>query len=122
MLTTSSRGTCRAAGAVSPTGHEDVAQMAGTAHEHEAAHLGALHRVPRPPSTATVQDHSPLCHLKRSSPVKNRMREICASGSVRGEGGNILAYSAIHAPCRPTRIDRRDSAIKRCALRAVIST
>jgi hypothetical protein len=26
--------------------------------------------------------------------VKNRMREICTSGSVRGEGGNILTYSA----------------------------
>jgi hypothetical protein len=23
------------------------------------------------------------------------MREICTSGSVRGEGGNILAYSAV---------------------------
>ena len=23
------------------------------------------------------------------------MREICTSGSVRGEGGNILAYSAL---------------------------
>jgi hypothetical protein len=27
--------------------------------------------------------------------VKNRMREICTSGSVRGEGGNILTYSAV---------------------------
>jgi len=26
--------------------------------------------------------------------VKNRMREICTSGSVRGEDGNILTYSA----------------------------
>ena len=26
--------------------------------------------------------------------MKNRMREICTSGSVRGEGGNILTYSA----------------------------
>jgi len=31
---------------------------------------------------------------QRSSPVKNRMREICTSGSVGGEGGNILAYPA----------------------------
>jgi hypothetical protein len=27
--------------------------------------------------------------------VKNRMREICTSGSVRGEDGNILTYSAL---------------------------
>jgi hypothetical protein len=26
--------------------------------------------------------------------VRNRMREICASGSVGGEGGNALAYPA----------------------------
>jgi hypothetical protein len=34
-------------------------------------------------------------HSQRSSPAKNRMREICTSGSVGGEGGNILAYPAI---------------------------
>jgi len=27
--------------------------------------------------------------------VKNRMREICTSGSVRGGGGNVLTYSAL---------------------------
>ena len=26
--------------------------------------------------------------------MKNRKREICTSGSVRGEGGNLLTYSA----------------------------
>src|SRR5580693_7843999 len=31
---------------------------------------------------------------ERSSPARNRMREICTSGSVGGEGGNILAYPA----------------------------
>jgi hypothetical protein len=30
----------------------------------------------------------------RSSSMKNRKREYCTSGSVRGEGGNILTYSA----------------------------
>ena len=34
---------------------------------------------------------------QRSSPAKNRMREFRTSGSVRGEGGNILAYSALRA-------------------------
>ena len=29
--------------------------------------------------------------------MKNRTREICTSGSVRGEDGNILTYSAVDA-------------------------
>jgi hypothetical protein len=33
--------------------------------------------------------------------VKNRMREICTSGSVGGEGGNILAYPAIRRAASP---------------------
>src|SRR6266853_491097 len=41
---------------------------------------------------------------QRSSPVKNRMREICTSGSVGGEGGNILAYPAAGLACRETRL------------------
>jgi len=32
--------------------------------------------------------------MERSSPVRNRMLEIGASGSVGGEGGNILVYPA----------------------------
>ena len=45
------------------------------------------------------QDHPPLHHPERISLVRNRMREICASGSVGGEGGNALVYPAglIHA-------------------------
>src|SRR5258707_3404220 len=38
---------------------------------------------------------------QRSSPAKNRMREICTSGSVGGEGGNILAYPADGSITRP---------------------
>jgi hypothetical protein len=35
----------------------------------------------------------PVCrHRQRNSCARNRMGEICASGSVGGEGGNILAY------------------------------
>jgi hypothetical protein len=33
--------------------------------------------------------------------VRNRMREICASGSVGGEGGNALAYPAGELPSTP---------------------
>jgi hypothetical protein len=32
--------------------------------------------------------------------VKNRMREICTSGSVRGGAGDIPTYSALGAPQR----------------------
>jgi hypothetical protein len=28
---------------------------------------------------------------------EDRMREICTSGTVRGEGGNILTFSALRA-------------------------
>jgi len=37
--------------------------------------------------------------------VKNRMREFCTSGTVRGEGGNVLTYSAeeMHE-ARPKRL------------------
>ena len=35
--------------------------------------------------------------LQRTFPVKNRMREICTSGTVRGEGGNRLTYSTFAA-------------------------
>jgi hypothetical protein len=40
------------------------------------------------------KDHPPLHQLERISRVKNRMRESRSSGSVGGEGGNLLAYPA----------------------------
>src|SRR5271168_1096556 len=56
--------------------------------------MGPLQRAPGPPPTAFSQDPPRICRRERTSLVKNRMREICTSGSVRGEGGNILTYSA----------------------------
>src|SRR5215472_2350635 len=44
---------------------------------------------------ASGQEHPPVHQPERISLVRNRMREICASGSVGGEGGNALAYPAI---------------------------
>src|ERR1700730_1143029 len=41
---------------------------------------------------------------QRSSPAKNRMREFRTSGSVRGEGGNILAYSAVARQAEALRL------------------
>src|SRR5260370_11355911 len=56
--------------------------------------MGPLQRTPGTASTAISQDHRWLRCCERISRVKNRMREICTSGSVRGGGGNVPTYSA----------------------------
>src|SRR5436190_8112328 len=63
--------------------------------------MGPLQCAPGPPPTAFSQDPPRIRSRERTSLVKNRMREICTSGSVRGEGGNILTYSAFlpHERC-----------------------
>src|SRR5436189_4983186 len=62
--------------------------------------MGPLQCAPGPPPTAFSQDPPRIRSRERTSLVKNRMREICTSGSVRGEGGNILTYSALLLPQR----------------------
>ena len=49
-----------------------------------------LSRHPLPPARIM----RPIRRPERSSPLRNRMREICTSGSVRGGGGNVPTYSA----------------------------
>src|SRR4051812_40351734 len=62
---------------------------------------------PRKPVHRTTTDSRPgesLHYGERSSLVRNRMREICTSGSVRGGDGNIPTYSASGdrgGRCRP---------------------
>src|SRR5256885_16378301 len=56
--------------------------------------MGPLQRTPGTASTAFSQDPPWLRRRERISLVKNRMREICTSGSVRGGGGNVPTYSA----------------------------
>src|SRR5258708_39488920 len=68
--------------------------MAGTAPPFQAAHLGSLQRAPRPPSAAKTVDRPSIRDRQRSSRVRNRMREICTSGSVGGEDGDVLTYPA----------------------------
>jgi hypothetical protein len=53
--------------------------------------------------------------MQRISRVRNRMREICASGSVGGEGGNILAYPA--GDKLPTRAEPRQRDVTRKIVR-----
>ncbi|HWN51895.1 MAG TPA: hypothetical protein VNO18_19120, partial [Xanthobacteraceae bacterium] len=48
-------------------------------------------------STPQASGHPSLRRAQRSSPVKNRKREICTSGTVGGEGGNTLTYPAATA-------------------------
>jgi len=68
--------------------------MAGTTDARETVPMGTLQSASRPPAIATSSDHSPLHRMERNSRMRNRMLEIGASGSVGGEGGNILVYPA----------------------------
>jgi hypothetical protein len=56
-----------------------------------------LQRVPRPSPAASGQDRSPLRLMERISRAKNRMRQSRSSGTVGGEGGNLLAYPALQS-------------------------
>src|ERR1700746_1970273 len=56
--------------------------------------MGPLQRAPGTAPTAFSQDPPWLRRRERISLVKNRMREICTSGSVRDGDGNAPIYSA----------------------------
>src|SRR5215467_1062758 len=57
--------------------------------------MGPLQRTPGTAPTAFSQDPPSLRRRERGSLVKNRMREICTSGSVRDGDGNAPIYSAL---------------------------
>src|SRR5258708_4904162 len=56
--------------------------------------MGPLQRTPGTAPTAFSQDPPWLRRRERNSLVKNRMREICTSGSVRDGDGDAPIYSA----------------------------
>src|ERR1700739_4901550 len=56
--------------------------------------MGPLQRTPGTAPPAFSQDPPWLRRRERISLVKNRMREICTSGSVRDGDGNAPIYSA----------------------------
>src|SRR3974377_2476418 len=60
--------------------------------------MDPLQRTAGPAPTASSQDPPRIRRSERNSPVKNRMRETCTSGSVRGGDGDIPTYSALDAP------------------------
>ena len=59
-----------------------------------------LQRNPETPPAASSQDHPRIRRRERISLVKNRMREIRTSGSVRDGDGNVPIYSAAGVPNR----------------------
>src|SRR5262249_54969134 len=72
----------------------DLAQVAVAASSSRRGPMGPLQRTSGPAPTASSQDPPRLRRCKRTSLVKNRMREIRTSGSVRGGAGNDPIYSA----------------------------
>src|SRR5437763_6645820 len=64
-----------------------MAEMAVAAGARKPAPLAPIHHTPQASPSAGAPDRSPLHHHERGSPMKNRKREICTSGSVRDEDG-----------------------------------
>src|SRR5262245_15119238 len=65
--------------------------------------MGSFRRTRQATPSAYSPDRPSLHRCERNSPVKNRKRETRASGSVRGEDGNVLTYSAHASIGRPTQ-------------------
>src|ERR1700684_424944 len=65
--------------------------------------MDPLQRTAGPAPTASSQDPTRIRRSEQNSPVKNRMRETCKSGSVRGGDGDIPTYSAFGAAQRRER-------------------
>jgi hypothetical protein len=68
--------------------------MVVAAGSREPAPLEPVHCTPKAPPPASSPDRPSLHYREQSSSMKNRKREICTSGTVRDEDGNILIYSA----------------------------
>src|SRR5436189_5667652 len=64
-----------------------MAEMAVAAGARKPAPLAPIHHTPQASPSAGAPDRSPLHHHERGSPMTNRKREICTSGSVRDEDG-----------------------------------
>src|SRR5438309_1637368 len=61
--------------------------MAVSAGSWESAPLAPVHCAPKASPFASSSNCPSLHHCERGSPMKNRKREICTSGSVRDEDG-----------------------------------
>src|SRR6266542_2945159 len=61
--------------------------MAVTAGSRQPVLLAPVHCAPKALSSPSTSNCPSLHHRERGSPMKNRKREICTSGSVRDEDG-----------------------------------
>src|SRR6516162_6366198 len=61
--------------------------MAVAAGSREPAPLAPVHCTPQALPSASASNCPSVHHHERGSPMKNRKREICTSGSVRDEDG-----------------------------------
>src|SRR5260370_40350489 len=61
--------------------------MAVTAGSRKPVLLAPVHCAPKALSSPSTSNCPSLDHCERGSPMKNRKREICTSGSVRDEDG-----------------------------------
>src|ERR1700730_1862959 len=68
--------------------------MVVAAGSRETAQLEPFHSTPKASPSGGSPNRPPLHYRERSSSMKNRKQEICTSGTVRDEDGNILIYSA----------------------------
>ena len=75
-------------------GRADMAEVALPTRSTGSVPVGAPARAAEAYSSSFGPHRPPLHRHERNSSVRNRMRETCTSGSVRGEGGNLLTYSA----------------------------
>src|SRR3954453_8237870 len=89
------RGQQSAFALVRQSSRADLAQVVVAARSSKRGPMGPLQRAPQTTPAALSQDCSRLRRHGRTSLVKNRMREIRTSGSVRGGDGNVPTYSAI---------------------------
>src|SRR5277367_3282359 len=86
---------------VRQSGRADLAKVVVSARSTGLAPMGQLQRTPETPPAASRPDHPRLRRRERTSLVKNRMREIRTSGSVRDGGGDVPIYSAGNGTQRP---------------------
>src|SRR6266403_5087829 len=98
---------------VRPSGREDLGEMAVTAGSRKPVLLAPVHCAPKALSSPSTSNCPSLHHCERGSPMKNRKREICTSGSVRDEDGqpphllgrrNFCIWPPARPRCRPCRV------------------
>ena len=76
---------------------EHLEEMAVATGSPQTVPVEPVHGAPEAIFSSSASDRPSLHRCERTLSVKNRMLEFCTSGSARGEGGNVLTYSATRA-------------------------